>query len=282
MTYFPQVKLLDPAGGALPKQRGATPGSDYGIPLLGVRQNALAVLNNNGTYIPVVVDTNGRLYVNSLQVDTNGVSLAKAEDAVAADGDFGMAALAIRKDVPTSLVSADGDYSLFELDAQGRVYTAGQVAHGASIQGNPVRTGGRARTSELTAVSNDQQVDALFDEFGKQVIIPYSIPSKWTDGYTAAITGTSDTAVIAAPGASLFLNITWLLVTNSHATVGTVVQWKSGSTVRGQGYAAPVGQGFMISFRTPIKIAANTAFNVACVTTSSNVYASAGGFISGS
>lgn len=213
-------------------------------------------------------------------LDPNGVALPKAEDAVAASGDFGVLALGVQKSVPTAL-AADGDYQVFELDAQGRLYVAGQVAHDAAVQGNPMRIGGRARTTELTAVASDDQVDALFDEFGKQVQIPYALPSKWTDGVTAAITGTSDTAVIAAPGANLFLNISWLIVTNSHATVGTVVEWKSGSTVRGRAYAAPAGFGFAIHFATPIKVAVNTAFNVANITTGSNTYASAGGFISG-
>jgi hypothetical protein len=157
---------------------------------------------------------------------------------------------------------------------------AGQAAHGAAVAGNPVRIAGRARTSDYTAEANDDTVDALFDEIGRQVILPYAIPSRWLDGITAAITGTSDTSVIAAQGASTFINLTWALVINSHATVGTVVELKSNTTVRARGYAAALGGGFFARFSPPIKLATNVALNAANVTTGANVYVSAGGYTS--
>lgn len=204
----------------------------------------------------------------------------KAEDAAALSGDFGLPILGQRSDVPTSRASTDGDYVIYQLDAKGRLYVAGQIAHDSPIDGSPYRIGGRARTSEMVAVANDDAVDLVADEYGKQIVLPYSHPSKYTDGVTAAITGTSDTAVIAAPGASLYLNITWALVTNSHATVGTLVELKSGSTVRARGYAVALGGGFMVVFRTPLRLAVNTAFNAGNITTGSNTYVSAGGYVS--
>lgn len=218
---------------------------------------------------------------SSKLVDPNGVALPKAEDAVAGSGDFGNFVLAVRKDVPTALADTDGDYAAFQIDALGRLRVCGQIAHDSPVSGNPFKIGGRARNTELAAVASDDTVDAVYDLYGKQIFLQDSIPEKWTDGLTAAITGTSDTAVIAAPGASLYLNLRWLLVTNSHATVGTVVEWKSNTTIRGRGYAAPAGGGFAVVFKTPLRLAVNVAFNVANVTTGSNTYASAGGFISG-
>lgn len=208
-------------------------------------------------------------------------ALPKAEDSVAANGAYGIPILGVRKDIVAALADADGDWALFEFDAQGRLWVAGQVAHDSPISGAPFRIAGRARTSELTAVANDDTVDLLSDEFGKQIILPYAMPSKYIDGITAAITGTSDTAVIAAPGANLYNNILWALVTNSHATVGTVVELKSNTTVRARGYAAPAGGGFMLVCKTPIKLATNVAFNAANITTGSNTYVTAGGYISG-
>lgn len=61
-----------------------------------------------------------------VQLDTapaSATSIAKAEDAVSASGDVGVSVLAIRKDTPTNLVSADGDYAALEVDANGNVHT---------------------------------------------------------------------------------------------------------------------------------------------------------------
>lgn len=208
-----------------------------------------------------------------------GLDLPKAEGAVAANGEYGFPIFATQQAVPANLAGS-GNYGLLEIDSSGRLYVAGQVAHDAAISGNPFRIGGRARTTDLALVASDDQVDALYDDLGKQIILPYSIPARYQDGVTAAITGTSDTAVIAAPGASLFLNITWVLVTNSHATVGTVVELKSSTTVRARGFAAAFGGGFFVKFPTPLKLASNQAFNAANITTGSNTYVSAGGYIS--
>lgn len=46
--------------------------------------------------------------------------IGHAEDAVHASGDGGIMALAVRKDNPASLVSADGDYAALQIDAVGR------------------------------------------------------------------------------------------------------------------------------------------------------------------
>lgn len=213
-------------------------------------------------------------------LDPLGVALPKAEDAPSASGDYGIPILGVRKDVPTALAGADGDYAVYEVDALGRLWVNGQIAHDSPVSGAPFRIGGRARTTDMTLVATDDQVDALFDDHGKQIILPYSIPSLFRDGVTAAITGTSDTAVIAAPGASLFLNIVWIIVTNSHATVGTLVELKSSTTVRARGYAAALGGGFVLLCKTPIKLASNQAFNAANITTGSNTYVTAGGYVS--
>lgn len=170
------------------------------------------------------------------------------------------------------------DGSAVTQPVSGTVTAAGGAAHDAAISGNPVRVAGRARTSDYTAVANDDTADLVTDTTGKQVTLPYSIPENFTDGVTDAITGTTDTAVIAAPGAGIRLYITSILVTNSHATVGTVVELKDGTTVKYRGHAASAGGGFSCSFPTPIRLTANTAFNAANVTTGSNTYVSATGY----
>lgn len=100
-------------------------------------------------------------------------------------------------------------------------------------------------------------------------------------GSTAAITGTLDTDVIAAQGGTYYIYVTNLLVTNSHATVGTVVELIDDfdNQVIYRGYAAPAGGGFVASFPTPLKVKTlNSKLQVRCITTGSNVYVSAVGF----
>lgn len=218
--------------------------------------------------------------IASIIPGVGATNLGKAEDAVAASGDTGVAMFALQQAIAAAL-NAAGDYTLLQVDSQNRLWTTGQVAHDSPVSGAPFRVGGRARTTEMGAVASDDAVDALYDEFGKQIVLSDAIPSKWVSGLTAAITGTSDTEVIAAPGASLYLNITSVTVTCSHATVGTVVELKSATTAKIRHYAAALGGGFTILFKTPLKLAVNVAFNAANITTASNVYVSAVGFISG-
>ena len=99
-------------------------------------------------------------------------------------------------------------------------------------------------------------------------------------GFTGAITGVAATDVIAAPGVGLFTYITQILVTNSHATVGTLVtiQTEDGTGL-GAGYAGPAGGGFSVSFPVAIKMpVANKKLQAICGTTGANVYVSASGY----
>lgn len=163
-------------------------------------------------------------------------------------------------------------------NAIGTVTAVGAAAHDAAISGNPVRVGARGVSADVTAVTAGDAVDLIADLNGKQIVLPYAIPENMISGATAAITGTSDTSVIASPGAGLRNYITQIIVTNSHATVGTVVEIKSATTVLYRGYAAPVGGGFAIQFPVPLRCAANEALNAANITTGSSVYVSASGY----
>lgn len=100
-------------------------------------------------------------------------------------------------------------------------------------------------------------------------------------GTSGAITGTTSTQVIASQGASTKIYVTSLLVTNSHATVGTLVTIQDDAAspvVLFAGYAASAGGGFSITFPTPIPTTANQKLMAVCGTTGTNVYVSAAGF----
>lgn len=105
---------------------------------------------------------------------------------------------------------------------------------------------------------------------------PSASPSSYVSGKTASITGTSDTQVIPAPTGGLKLLINQILVTNGHASVGTYVNIKDGTTILYTGYAAAAGGGFSLNFPTPLVVSG--ALNVANETTGSDVRVSASGY----
>jgi hypothetical protein len=160
------------------------------------------------------------------------------------------------------------------------VSATGNIASGTADSGNPVKTGGHARTTELTAVSTDQRVDSIYDKVGKQVVLPYSIPETLVSGTPAAITDNVAHDVIVAQGAGVFMYITSLMVTNSHASVGTLVSIQDdASTVIWKGYAQAGGGGWAITFPAALKMpVANKKLQAICGTTGANVYVNAAGY----
>lgn len=156
----------------------------------------------------------------------------------------------------------------------------GQVAHDSAVSGNPVHIGAEARTSNGTAVGNGDAVRVQADTLGKQVVLPYGLLETVVQGDTGNITNTSDTSTIAAQGAGVRTYITHISVSNSHATVGTWVNIKDGTTTMYTIYAKEDGGGATITLPTPLRGTANTAWNAANETTGSNTRVNLVGFTS--
>ena len=233
----------------------------------GVEASALRVtLASDSTGVVSVDDNGGTLTVDNaaLSVTGGGVEASALRVTLASDS--------------TGVLSVDDNGGSLTVD--GTVTVAGAAAHDAAISGNPTRVAGRAVSSDITAVATGDTTDLIADLNGKQVVLPYSIPENFTSGATAAITGTTSTSVIAAPGAGIRLYVTSLLVTNSHATVSTLVTITDGSggTTLYAGNAQAAGGGFAISLPTPLRLTANTALHAVCGTTGSNVYVSASAY----
>lgn len=102
-------------------------------------------------------DTTSGLWVQTkAQVPGVGATnLGKAEDAVAGDGDTGVAILGVRQDTPASSVSASGDYMVPQLSNLGQMWVV--QARPKRIQ---VTSGGL--TTATTAYSANDQVGTLF------------------------------------------------------------------------------------------------------------------------
>lgn len=233
---------------------------------------------NNSTGILAAV-TNVATIGTSVTPGTGATNLGKAVSSAAGATDTGVAALVLRDDVLATLSEADAEYTQLRVDSLGHLWTAGQVAHDSVITGAPVRIGARAMTADISSVASGDQCDILCDIKGKMVVLPYALNENSWQYAGPAITDTADDAVKASAGAGLRNYVTSLTVINSHATVGTVVELKDGSTVIHRGYAAPLGGGYTVTFPTALKGSAATAINVACVTTGSNTYVNASGYV---
>lgn len=159
-------------------------------------------------------------------------------------------------------------------------FQQGNVPHDSPDSGNPLKIGYRARTSDITAVANDDRTDSIADKIGRLVIAPYSIPEDEVKGTTAAdMTGTTTTQVIAAV-ASRKLYITSITVSNMSAAVATRVDLQDGSggTVIWQGPAAAAGGGFAHTFTTPISTTSGNGLFAVNATTGAAVRVSASGY----
>lgn len=238
----------------------------------------------------------GDVGVLSIVPGTGATNLGKAEDAAHASGDVGVMALTVRTNTAASRAGTDGDYQPLITDTNGRLHTIepsqasiltavqlidnASVAHDAAVVAGVTQIGLDARSANPTAVATGGATRALATLLGKQVVYPYALPgSTWQyAGPTGGITDTADDAIQAAGGAGVRHYLTALTVVNSHATVGTEVVIKDGSTVIHRGYAAAAGGGYTLTFPTPLRGTAATALNVACITTGSATVVSASGF----
>lgn len=156
---------------------------------------------------------------------------------------------------------------------------AGQGAHDSAIAGNPVRIGARAISADVTAVTTGDTADIISSLLGKQVTLPYALPGlSWSYASPAAVTDTADDAALAAAGAGIRAYITGVQVFNGHDTTGTEVVIKDGSTVLWRGWAEQTGGGCSARFDPPLRGTANTAVNVANITTGSSTYFNLQGF----
>ena len=159
---------------------------------------------------------------------------------------------------------------------------SGDTAHDAIDAGEPVKIGGRATSSERAAVASADRVDAAFDLVGKQIVLPYANPENFVSGaITSAMTGTTSTSLVAAPGAGLRNYITTIIVSNAHGTVGTdvIIQDGSGGTTLMTIPAAAVYGGAVINLPVPLRQpTANTALFCANVTTGASTKVSAVGY----
>jgi hypothetical protein len=149
---------------------------------------------------------------------------------------------------------------------------AGDTASGASDAGNPIKTGGLAKTANPTAVTDGQRVASLFDKLGKQVVVGAIRDLKGMQS-TTITSSTSETTIVTA-AASTFLDLYGLVITNTSATVTkvTIKDSTAGTTRAVFEIPATDTRGFMLPVDSALPQATvNTNWTATCGTSVASV-----------
>lgn len=232
------------------------------------------------TRFPIVTDAAGNISFEDMYrfMPAEGTTTAGVFD-------VGMLAMATAEDAEVYAPALNSGEAMMLVSNKdtGRLLVEpdGSAAHDGPDQNRPVKVGGRARTSDVAAVSNDDRTDSIYDKVGKHIVLPYALPENFVSGATASIVNTTATDIIAAPGANNFIYVTHIIVTNGHATVGTYVNIteETSGTILYTGFAAANGGGFSVTLPVPVKMpTANKKLQATCVTTGSDVRVSASGY----
>jgi len=110
---------------------------DKGAHVLSVRtDNATSLVSGDGDYASLLTNDHGELWTAS--GTRSGIH---AEDAAHTSGDAGKFVLAVRNDNQTSLASADGDYTPFSVDTNGRLWTISGTTSGIYTDQAPFTVG---------------------------------------------------------------------------------------------------------------------------------------------
>jgi hypothetical protein len=242
------------------------------VPVAGETADGAAVAGK----VPVLVAGQDGTNVQTLKTDTNG--RAEVTGPVAAGA-------AISTHAPVLVGGSDGtNVQRLRVDTTGRPVVVGPVQHDSAVSTDaPIMLSAEARSTERAAVASADVARLVTDLVGKLITMPYANPENIVSGKTAAMTGTADTAVVAAAGVGVRNYITTIVVVNDHATVGTEVVIKDGATEVFRVYVPALNgtagpNTVTITLPVPIRGTANTALNAANVTTGSNTYVAAFGY----
>jgi len=260
-------------------------------PVMG--SQIIAAVDSSGNPARVVVDGSGYLYVN-----------AASTLATVIQGTAGASAWLVTGTGGTFPATQSGTWTARLQDGSGNAITSTtsaldvniksgvtvDVAHGAADSGNPAKIGMRAVSSEITPITTAYRSDAIGTLSGGLLVQPESLPQDQWQGsgagtakedtnYTSVITHTDD----------YYTDVTSILVTNSDAAVGTVVQVSmgtgtlcgTGTAILFEGYAASGGGGFALGNGQGVLFSTTAVANdicIKCVTTSAEVHWSMKGF----
>lgn len=165
----------------------------------------------------------------------------------------------------------------------GNVGVTGTNTDGTAVAAVGLLIGYEARTTNKTATASAQFVRPVATTIGVAVNKPYQVPElDWSFASAAGgIVNTSDNVLVAAAGAGIRNYLTGISIQNASATISTEVVIKDGSTIIWRGFvgtSALLNSAVGVTFPSPLKTTANTALNIACITTAAAVYVNAQGY----
>jgi hypothetical protein len=109
---------------------------------------------NEREFNKFVEDAAGNVCIRVVPTDASGADMLKTEDSVHATGDPGIQMLAVRNDTLAALAGTDGDYSPFQVDANGALYV--------STTGSPSGTVTVTNATGSGALSTSTALSAAF------------------------------------------------------------------------------------------------------------------------
>lgn len=182
------VRMLGGAGTPAKYEDSATGDQDIGMSVMAVRR--ATPVNSSGADgdYEFLQMHNGRLWVSALITDivpaTGPTNLGKAEDDAHASGDTGVMFLGVRKDIPTSLQSTDGDYAAPTIDSMGATWIREQTVTSAvpltltsSTTSATLAAGNGARRGMLLNNTDEYDVYINYDDPASLTAFAVRIPS---------------------------------------------------------------------------------------------------------
>ena len=241
--------------------------------------NSTPLTLTNGQSSALQLDANGYLNVN---IKTGASSGAVSQGSTTS----GQTGLLMQGAVTTGQPSyTTAQTSPLSLTTAGllRVAVESQsgVAQGSTTSG---QTGSPILARTLSTSPTDTTAQSnmpVLDLKGALLVQPYGHNDNGVSGVTAAMTGTTSTSLIPAPGSGLYNYITTIIVSNSHATIGTDVELQDGSggTTFAVIPAAALYGGAAITLPKPLKQpTSNTALYVKNTTTGASTRVTAIGY----
>jgi hypothetical protein len=103
----------------------------------------------------------GDVDVTSVIPGVGATNLGKAEDAVHASGDTGVLGLAVRNDTLASLVTTDGDYAPFQVDADGALYVTGTFSAANVVLDDSAFTVGTGSVGVIGCLADETAPDSV-------------------------------------------------------------------------------------------------------------------------
>lgn len=101
------------------------------------------------------------------------------------------------------------------------IIASGNIAHDSADSGNPIKIGGRASTTPVTAVAANDRVDAFFDVQGRQVVTQKALTATLSNVNASASSVTLLAANTARLGATIVNDSTVTLYVKFGATAST-------------------------------------------------------------